>query len=88
MAAATTPPRETDVEALKGQIDSLQKELASLTKTVSEAAKHEYERDKKAVTEYAKEAASTLYETVEAHPERSLLVAFGAGFLFGLISRR
>jgi ElaB/YqjD/DUF883 family membrane-anchored ribosome-binding protein len=81
-------PRETDVEALKKQIEALQKDLSSLTKTVSEAARNEYERDREAVTSYAKDAAETVYETVERHPEASLLAAFGAGFIIGLITRR
>lgn len=80
--------REDDVDALRKEIESLQKDLSSLTKTVSEAAKNEYEREKDVVTSYAKEAAETVYETVERHPEASLLAAFGAGFLVGLITRR
>ena len=85
---ATTGSRDTDVDALRKEIETLRKDLSSLTKTMSEAAKHEYEREVDAVSSYAKEAAETVYGTVERHPEMSLLAAFGAGFLVGLVTRR
>jgi ElaB/YqjD/DUF883 family membrane-anchored ribosome-binding protein len=88
-----------ELNQLKSDIDDLRVDTASLVKALKDAGidqgrevyNRAYERARHAgetVREQANEAYSAIGREVEEHPLTSVLVAFGTGFVVGMLLDR
>ena len=91
-AAAATEEVKKDLEA---DLTALRAELEALAADVTELGRLQVERAKDRATGLAnlgedmmENLDDTVTTSVRAHPLRSLAMAFGAGYLFALLSRR
>jgi uncharacterized protein YjbJ (UPF0337 family) len=66
------------------QIDTIRADLEKLTSTVARIANTQLER----AQDKAVEAAQQAEEAVRRNPTSALAIAFGVGFLFGVLTRR
>lgn len=83
------------VESLEEQIDTLKKDLAAISSTVTDTVKssvRDYKRQGREHADQAVESAREYGEALEGqiskNPFSAVLVALGLGFLVGLMTRR
>ncbi|HET8551147.1 MAG TPA: hypothetical protein VFM97_01565 [Gammaproteobacteria bacterium] len=86
---------EKDINAIKGDVESLRSELKSLTDTIKREAEHQARAGYEKVREYgekarhqAKQGAAMVEDQIEERPLISVLTAFGVGFVIGKLLDR
>lgn len=93
-----TPARETDkyYDELRSEVDTLRKDLQSVTQTIRELAASESRAARERLRQSATEAQAKGREAIESvgpaigeHPFTSVATAFGVGLVVGaLLNRR
>jgi ElaB/YqjD/DUF883 family membrane-anchored ribosome-binding protein len=84
---AETPSHEAlgeEVKEIAKHLQNLRKDIEALTGSIARAGGHQAERAQDAM----KEAVAAIEAAVTRNPVGALGIAFGVGFLFGIILRR
>jgi ElaB/YqjD/DUF883 family membrane-anchored ribosome-binding protein len=80
----THQPLGEEVKEIAKHLQGLRKEIEGLTGSVARAGGHQAERAQDAM----KEATAAVEAATRRNPLQALGIAFGAGFLVGIILRR
>lgn len=75
---------ENDREELEAQIETLQRDIKEMSKTITKLANSQIEAVKDEAIDKSKQAE----EMVRANPLTAIAISLGLGFLFGAMTRR